>query len=57
MERAAKRKTATRMQAQLEEEERRREDMQDSARKQGFGSSVYVGASFRLPSNLLSVQN
>jgi hypothetical protein len=30
-----------RMQAQLEEEKRRLEDMQDSARKQGYGSSVY----------------
>jgi predicted RNase H-like nuclease (RuvC/YqgF family) len=29
------------MQSQLEEEKRRLEDLQDSARKQGYGSSVY----------------
>jgi hypothetical protein len=29
------------MQGQLEEEKKRLEDMQESARKQGFGSSVY----------------
>jgi hypothetical protein len=29
------------MQSQLEEEKRRLEDMQDSARKQGYGSSIY----------------
>jgi hypothetical protein len=29
------------MQAQLEEEKKRLEEMQDSARKQGYGSSVY----------------
>jgi len=36
-----KQERVERMQAQLEEEKRRLEDMQDSARKQGFGSSVY----------------
>jgi hypothetical protein len=36
-----KQERAERMQAQLEEEKRRLEDLQDSARKQGFGSSVY----------------
>ncbi len=36
-----KQQRAERMQAQLEEEKRRLEDMQDSARKQGYGSSVY----------------
>jgi hypothetical protein len=36
-----KQQRAERMQSQLEEEKRRLEDMQDSARKQGFGSSVY----------------
>jgi hypothetical protein len=36
-----KQQRVERMQAQLEEEKRRLEDMQDSARKQGFGSSVY----------------
>ena len=30
-----------RMQAQLEDQKRRLEDMQESARKQGYGSSVY----------------
>jgi len=29
------------MKAQLEEQQRRLEEMQDAARKQGFGSSVY----------------
>jgi hypothetical protein len=36
-----KQERVERMQSQLEEEKRRLEDMQDSARKQGFGSSVY----------------
>jgi chromosome segregation ATPase len=36
-----KQQRVERMQAQLEEEKRRLEDMQDSARKQGYGSSVY----------------
>jgi hypothetical protein len=36
-----KQQRAERMQAQLEEEKRRLEDMQDSARKQGYGSSIY----------------
>jgi hypothetical protein len=36
-----KQQRAERMQAQLEEEKRRLEDLQDSARKQGYGSSVY----------------
>jgi hypothetical protein len=36
-----KQQRAERMQSQLEEEKRRLEDMQDSARKQGYGSSIY----------------
>jgi hypothetical protein len=36
-----KQQRAERMQVQLEEEKRRLDDMQESARKQGFGSSVY----------------
>lgn len=36
-----KQERVERMQAQLEEEKKRLEEMQDSARKQGFGSSVY----------------
>ncbi len=36
-----KQQRAERMQAQLVEEKRRLEDMQDSARKQGYGSSIY----------------
>lgn len=36
-----KQQRVERMQAQLEEEKRRLEEMQDSARKQGYGSSVY----------------
>jgi predicted RNase H-like nuclease (RuvC/YqgF family) len=36
-----KQQRVERMQSQLEEEKRRLEDLQDSARKQGFGSSVY----------------
>ena len=36
-----KQQQVDRMQTQLEEDKRRLEDMQDSARKQGFGSSVY----------------
>ena len=36
-----KQQRAERMQTQLEEEKRRLEDMQDSARKQGYGSSIY----------------
>jgi hypothetical protein len=36
-----KQQRAERMQAQLQEEKRRLEDMQDSARKQGYGSSIY----------------
>jgi hypothetical protein len=36
-----KQEQVERMQAQLEEEKKRLEEMQDSARKQGFGSSVY----------------
>jgi hypothetical protein len=36
-----KQQQVERMQAQLEEEKRRLDDMQDSARKQGYGSSVY----------------
>jgi hypothetical protein len=36
-----KQQRAERMQAQLEEEKRRLEDMQDSARKQGYASSIY----------------
>jgi hypothetical protein len=36
-----KQQRVERMQAQLEEEKRRLEEMQDAARKQGYGSSVY----------------
>jgi hypothetical protein len=36
-----KQQRVERMQAQLQEMKRRLEDMQDSARKQGYGSSVY----------------
>ena len=36
-----KQQQVERMQAQLEEQKRRLEDLQDSARKQGYGSSVY----------------
>jgi len=36
-----KQQRVERMQAQLEEEKRRLEEMQESARKQGYGSSVY----------------
>jgi hypothetical protein len=36
-----KQQRVERMQQQLEEQNRRLEDMQDSARKQGYGSSVY----------------
>jgi hypothetical protein len=36
-----KQQRAERMQVQLAEEKRRLEDMQDSARKQGYGSSIY----------------
>ena len=36
-----KQQRAERMQAQLQEEKRRLEDMQDSARKQGYGCSIY----------------
>jgi hypothetical protein len=36
-----KQQRVERMQAQLEEEKRRLDDIQDSARKQGYGSSVY----------------
>jgi hypothetical protein len=36
-----KQRHAERMQAQLEDQKRRLEDMQESARKQGYGSSVY----------------
>ena len=36
-----KQQQVERMQAQLEDQKRRLEDMQDSARKQGYGSSVY----------------
>jgi hypothetical protein len=36
-----KQQRVERMQAQLEDQKRHLEDMQDSARKQGFGSSVY----------------
>jgi hypothetical protein len=36
-----KQQQVERMQAQLEEEKKRLEDMQESARKQGFGNSVY----------------
>jgi len=36
-----KQQRVERMQAQLEEEKRRLDEMQDSARKQGFGSSIY----------------
>jgi len=36
-----KQQRAERMQTQLEEEKRRLEDMQDSARKQGYSSSIY----------------
>ncbi|MFZ0774781.1 MAG: hypothetical protein WCA49_24535 [Candidatus Sulfotelmatobacter sp.] len=36
-----KQERVERMQAQLEEEKRRLDDMQESARKQGYGSSVY----------------
>jgi hypothetical protein len=36
-----KQQRVERMQAQLEEEKRRLDDMQESARKQGYGSSVY----------------
>ena len=37
----AKQRQAKGMQAQLEEQKRRLESMQDSARKQGYGSAVY----------------
>lgn len=36
-----KQQRVERMQAQLQEEKRRLEEMQDAARKQGYGSSVY----------------
>jgi hypothetical protein len=36
-----KQERVERMQAQLEDEKRRLDDMQESARKQGYGSSVY----------------
>jgi hypothetical protein len=36
-----KQQQVERMQAQLEDQKRRLEEMQDSARKQGYGSSVY----------------
>ncbi len=36
-----KQQRVERMQTQLEEEKRRLEEMQDAARKQGYGSSVY----------------
>ena len=36
-----KQQRVERMQAQLEDQKRRLEDMQESARKQGYGSSVY----------------
>lgn len=36
-----KQRRAESMQSQLEEEKRRLEDLQDSARRQGYGSSVY----------------
>ncbi|MGA2021945.1 MAG: hypothetical protein ABSH02_15235 [Candidatus Sulfotelmatobacter sp.] len=36
-----KQQHAERMQAQLEEQKKRLDDMQESARKQGYGSSVY----------------
>lgn len=36
-----KQQRVERMQAQLEEEKKRLEEMQESARKQGYGSSVY----------------
>lgn len=36
-----KQQRVERMQQQLEEQKKRLEDMQDSARKQGYGSSVY----------------
>jgi hypothetical protein len=36
-----KQQQVERMQGQLEEQKRRLDDMQDSARKQGYGSSVY----------------
>ncbi len=36
-----KQQRVERMEQQLEEQKRRLEDMQDSARKQGYGSSVY----------------
>jgi hypothetical protein len=36
-----KQQRVERMQAQLQEEKRRLEDLQDAARKQGYGSSVY----------------
>ena len=38
---AQKQQEVERAQAQLEEQKKRLEDMQDSARKQGYGSSVY----------------
>ena len=38
---AQKQREVERAQAQLEEQKKRLEDMQDSARKQGYGSSVY----------------
>jgi hypothetical protein len=38
---AQKQREVERAQAQLEEQQKRLEDMQDSARKQGYGSSVY----------------
>jgi len=36
-----KQQHAERMQAQLEEQKKRLDDMQESARKQGYGSSIY----------------
>jgi hypothetical protein len=36
-----KQQRAERMQAQLEDQKKRLDDMQESARKQGYGSSVY----------------
>jgi hypothetical protein len=38
---AQKQQEVERAQAQLEEQKKRLEDMQESARKQGYGSSVY----------------
>jgi predicted ribosome quality control (RQC) complex YloA/Tae2 family protein len=36
-----KQQQVERMQGQLDEQKRRLDDLQDSARKQGYGSSVY----------------